>query len=265
MNTRNVGSVGASVDGARRAVSRRGFLGRLGLGSVTALFAASGISRLAGAAPRADADITASSLPLALPPMPYGYGALEPFIDEATMRLHHQAHHAEYVAELTAALRNYPDLQQRPITDLLRNLQALPPAIRETVRNNGGGHVNHAIFWVIMGPGGYREPTGELAQAINAAFGNFAGFKGIVNQTGLNRFGSGWAWLVLDQNGRLLIRDTLNQDSPYMDGQTPLLGVDVWEHSYYLRYRNRRSDYLNAWWNTVNWDAVAMRYAAARR
>jgi Fe-Mn family superoxide dismutase len=200
-----------------------------------------------------------------LPPLPYDYAALEPHIDTQTMQIHHDKHHGAYVNNLNAALENYPDLQNKSAEDLIKDLNALPEAIRTAVRNNGGGHVNHTMFWQIMGPKGGGEPTGDLADAINKTFGSFAAFKDAVNKAGAGRFGSGWAWLVLDSAGALKVTSTANQDNPLMEGQTPILGVDVWEHAYYLKYQNRRADYLNAWWNVVNWNEVAQRYAKARK
>jgi len=195
-----------------------------------------------------------------LPPLPYDYSALEPNIDTETMKIHHDKHHAAYVTNLNAAVQNYPDLQNKEVIDLLRNINDIPEAIRTAVRNNGGGHANHTMFWEIMGPNGGGEPTAALAQAINQAFGDFNSFKEKINDAGVKRFGSGWSWLVRDRSGNLQVISTANQDSPYMDGQVPILGVDVWEHAYYLKYQNRRPDYLKAWWNTVNWDAVAKRF-----
>ena len=195
-----------------------------------------------------------------LPPLPYDYSALEPHIDTQTMQIHHDKHHAAYVNNLNAALKGNAELQDTSVEDLLRNINSVPEAIRTAVRNNGGGHANHTMFWEIMGPGSGREPTGDLAQAINRAFDDFNSFKQKINDAGTKRFGSGWAWLVKNRSGNLEVISTANQDSPYMDGQIPILGVDVWEHAYYLKYQNRRPDYLNAWWNVVNWEAVAKRF-----
>ena len=194
-----------------------------------------------------------------LPPLPYDYSALEPHIDTQTMQIHHDKHHGTYVTNLNTALANYPDLHNQTIVDILRNINNVPEAVRTAVRNNGGGHANHSMFWEIMGPNGGGEPTGAVADAINKAFGDFNSFKQQINDAGVKRFGSGWAWLVQDANGKLQVISTANQDSPFMDGLTPILGVDVWEHAYYLKYQNKRADYLNAWWNTINWDAVAKR------
>jgi superoxide dismutase, Fe-Mn family len=200
-----------------------------------------------------------------LPPLPYGYEALEPHIDTQTMQIHHDKHHATYVNNLNAALKDQPDLQGSTIADLeklLRNLNSVPESIRTAVRNNGGGHINHSMFWEIMGPNG-GQPSGALGDAINAAFGGLDQLKAAINDAGAKRFGSGWSWLVVD-GGQLKVLSTANQDSPFMDGQYPVLGVDVWEHAYYLKYQNRRPDYLGAWWNTVNWEAVAQRFSQAK-
>ncbi len=199
-----------------------------------------------------------------LPPLPYDYNALEPYIDEETMHLHHDKHHQAYINNLNTALANYPDLQGKSAEELIRDLSSVPEAIRTAVRNNGGGHVNHTMFWEIMGPNGGGEPTGALADAINQSFGSFDALKQQFNDAGVKRFGSGWAWLVRGSDGKLSVTSTANQDNPLSEGQYPVLGNDVWEHAYYLKYQNRRPDYLNAWWNVVNWDRVAARYAAAR-
>jgi superoxide dismutase, Fe-Mn family len=200
-----------------------------------------------------------------LPPLPYDYAALEPNIDEQTMRIHHDKHHGTYVTNLNNALKDHPDLQSKSVDDLLRGLNAVPEAIRTAVRNNGGGHANHTMFWEIMAPGGSKQPTGALADAINTAFGNVDTLKQQINDAGLKRFGSGWAWLIVDAGGKLQVVSTPNQDTPLMEGHPPVLGVDVWEHAYYLKYQNRRADYLTAWWNVLNWDAVAKRYSGLRR
>jgi Fe-Mn family superoxide dismutase len=199
-----------------------------------------------------------------LPPLPYDYKALEPHIDEQTMRLHHDKHHAAYVNNLNAALESQPDLQNKSIEELLAMVDRIPEAIRATVRNNGGGHANHTIFWEMMAPGGAKEPDAELAGAINSSFGGFAQFKEQFTKACVGRFGSGWGWLTSDRSGKLAIESTPNQDTPLMAGKTPLLGCDVWEHAYYLKYQNRRPDYVGAWWNVVNWTDVAQRFAKAR-
>ncbi len=198
-----------------------------------------------------------------LPPLPYSFDALEPHIDAQTMEIHHDKHHATYVTNLNKALEQAPELANQPIEDLLRNIHKVPEAIRTAVQNNGGGHANHSMFWTIMGPNGGGEPTGALAQAITDTFGSLDAFKEKITTNGTGRFGSGWSWLVWN-NGKLEALSTPNQDSPLMTGMTPILGVDVWEHAYYLKYQNKRPDYLKAWWNVVNWAAVAQRFEAAR-
>jgi superoxide dismutase, Fe-Mn family len=199
-----------------------------------------------------------------LPPLPYATNALEPHIDTRTMEIHHGKHHNAYVTNLNKALENYPDLQSKSIEELVGMIDQIPEAIRTAVRNNGGGHINHTMFWNLMGPGKGGEPTGELAAAINAAFGSFASFKEKFAAAGTGRFGSGWAWLVVEKGGALTITSTPNQDTPLMEHKTPILGLDVWEHAYYLNYQNRRPDYIAAWWNVVDWDAVAKHYAAGK-
>ena len=198
-----------------------------------------------------------------LPPLPYDYNALEPHIDEQTMRIHHDKHHGGYVSKVNAALEGHADLQNKSIEDLLRSIDSVPENIRGAVRNNGGGHANHSLFWQIMSPNGGGAPSGELAEAINASFGSFEKFKEEFSDAAANRFGSGWAWLVVD-NGKLAVTSTPNQDSPLMEGKTPILGLDVWEHAYYLKYQNLRPDYIKAFWNVVNWEEVAKRYQAAK-
>ncbi len=199
-----------------------------------------------------------------LPPLPYAYDALEKAIDEQTMRLHHDKHHAAYVNNLNAAIEKHPDLGDMSPEELLRSIDRVPEDIRTAVRNNGGGHVNHTLFWRIMSPTGGGAPTGAIADAIGSTFGDFDAFKQRFNDAGLKRFGSGWAWLVRTRDGRFEVTSTANQDSPLMEGHDPILGLDVWEHAYYLHYQNRRADYLNAWWNVVNWDEVNTRLAQAR-
>lgn len=203
-------------------------------------------------------------MPFEVPPLPYDYNALEPYIDEATMRYHHDNHHQTYVTNLNNALANYPDLQGKTIEELLSNLEAIPEAIRTAVRNNGGGHWNHTFFWEIMGPNAGGAPEGELAAAIDAAFGSFDAFKEKFKTTALGRFGSGWAWLIAGKDGSLSIMSTPNQDNPLMEGKTAILGIDVWEHAYYLKYQYKRAAYVDAWWNVVNWAKVAEHYAAAK-
>jgi Fe-Mn family superoxide dismutase len=197
-----------------------------------------------------------------LPPLPYDYAALEPHIDEQTMRIHHDKHHAAYVDNLNKALEKHPALMAKSPEDLIRALDAVPETARTAVRNNGGGHVNHTMFWQIMTPGGPAAPRGDLAAALQK-LGGLDTVKEEVNKAGLGRFGSGWAWITADRGGALKIESTPNQDNPLMEGRTPILGVDVWEHAYYLKYQNRRGDYLKAWWNVVNWDKVAERLAKA--
>jgi superoxide dismutase, Fe-Mn family len=198
-----------------------------------------------------------------VPPLPYDYTALEPHIDEATMHFHHDKHHATYVTNVNTALANHPDLAALSVEDLISNLSRVPEDIRTAVRNNGGGHANHSLFWQVMGPNGGGEPTGALAAAINSTFGGFAGFKEQIAKAGAGRFGSGWAWLTVGAGGALKVESTANQDSPLSEGRTPILGVDVWEHAYYLKYQNLRPKYIEAWFNTINWGEVAKRYAAA--
>ena len=191
-----------------------------------------------------------------LPPLPYDYTALEPHIDEQTMRIHHDKHHAAYVNNLNAALEKHPELANKSVEDLVKGINTVPEDIRTAVRNNAGGHINHTMFWEIMGPGKGGAPSGAIGDAIKSAFGDFEKFKTQMNDAGTKRFGSGWAWL-LDVGGKLVIESTANQDSPLMEGKKPVLGIDVWEHAYYLKYQNRRPDYVTAWWNVVDWNAVA--------
>jgi Fe-Mn family superoxide dismutase len=195
-----------------------------------------------------------------LPPLPYPADALEAAIDKRTMEIHHGAHHKAYVDNLNAAVQGHPDLANLPIDQLMRDIQKVPQDIRQKVINNGGGHANHSMFWEIMAPNAGGEPTGALAEAIKSTFTDFANFKAKIKEAGLGRFGSGWAWLVRDAGGKLSILSTANQDSPLMQGLTPVLGVDVWEHAYYLRYQNKRADYVDAWWKVANWPAIAKRF-----
>jgi Fe-Mn family superoxide dismutase len=194
-----------------------------------------------------------------LPQLPYAYDALEPHIDARTMEIHHTKHHQTYITNVNNALKDHPDLANKSVEELIRDLSSVPESIRTVVRNNGGGHANHSFFWQIMGPNG-GEPTGKLADDINSTFGGLDGLKEKINAAGAGRFGSGWSWLVKGKDGKLEVMSTPNQDSPLMDGMTPVLGVDVWEHAYYLNYQNRRPDYLKAWWNVVNWAEVSRRY-----
>lgn len=198
-----------------------------------------------------------------LPELPYAYDALEPHIDKETMNIHHTKHHNTYVTNVNAALEGHDDLSSKSIEELISDLNAVPEDIRTAVRNNGGGHVNHSLFWQLLSPNGGGQPTGAVADAINSKFGSFDEFKEKFEAAGKTRFGSGWAWLVVS-NGELEVTSTPNQDSPLSEGKTPILGVDVWEHAYYLKYQNRRPDYLAAFWNVVNWDEVSKRYEAAK-
>lgn len=199
-----------------------------------------------------------------LAPLPYAYDALEPYIDTRTLEIHHDKHHATYLANLNKTLENYPDLQSRPAEDLLKDLNAVPESIRTAVRNNGGGFVNHNFYWESLAPQAGGEPPAEspLAAAIQKAFGDFGAFKEKLTAATIGRFGSGWGWLSVDKQGGLVIHSTANQDSPLSEGLVPLLTCDVWEHAYYLNYQNRRADYVTAWWNLVNWKKVAERYSA---
>lgn len=201
--------------------------------------------------------------PFELPDLPYAADALEPNIDARTMEIHHDKHHAGYTKKLNNALEGNSDLQQKSIEDLLRGIDSVPQDIRTAVRNNGGGYSNHAMFWEIMSPDGGGRPEGELSNAIEDAFGSFDSFKEKLTNAASTQFGSGWGWLVAGSNGKLSVYSTPNQDSPYMKGDAPIMGVDVWEHAYYLKYQNKRGDYLSNWWNTVNWSAVAERFSAA--
>jgi superoxide dismutase, Fe-Mn family len=195
--------------------------------------------------------------------LPYSHDALEPHIDARTMEIHHGKHHQTYVDKLNEALQGHSDLQGKEVVDLLRDIDRIPESIRTAVRNNGGGHANHSLFWTIMGPGGGGRPSGPLAEALDRAFGDFDSFKNRLSSAATGQFGSGWGWLVL-RGGELEVLATPNQDSPHMQGAVPILGVDVWEHAYYLKYQNRRPEYLEAWWNTVEWEAVGRRYEQAR-
>ncbi len=199
-----------------------------------------------------------------LPPLPYDYNALEPYIDTQTMQLHHDKHHATYVTNLNNALKDTPFASLQPDEVLLR-INEVPDAVRTAVRNNGGGHANHSMYWQIMKPNGGGEPTGDIAQAITSSFGSFDAFKTAFNDAAAKQFGSGWAWVTLGQDGKLQITSSANQDSPLLNGVYPIFGNDVWEHAYYLKYQNRRPEYLNNWWNVVNWDEINKRYAQAKQ
>ena len=203
--------------------------------------------------------------PFTLPELPYAYDALEPHIDEETMKIHHNKHHAAYVNNANKALAGHPDLAKMSVWDLIAHLDEVPEDIRTALRNNAGGHANHTMFWLMMKPDGGGEPTGELAEAINETFGSFADFKKEFTAASLKVFGSGWAWLSITPDGEMVIETTPNQDSPIMNGGKPLLGLDVWEHAYYLKNQNRRAEYIDAWWNVVNWDYVAEKYAEAKK
>jgi Fe-Mn family superoxide dismutase len=199
-----------------------------------------------------------------LPNLPYAYDALEPHIDARTMEIHHTKHHQAYIDKANAALENHPELASKPIDELMRQLSSVPEDIRTVIRNNGGGHANHSLFWTVMKPKGGGEPAGDLASAISSKFGSFDNFKKEMSNAGANRFGSGWAWLSVDKGG-LVVESTPNQDTPLSEGRTPILGIDVWEHAYYLKYQNKRPDYIAAFWNVVNWDEVARRFREAKK
>ena len=199
---------------------------------------------------------------LVLPPLPYGFDALEPHIDAKTMEIHHDKHHATYVTNANAALEKHPEWASKSVEDLLWSINEVPEDIRTTIRNNAGGHSNHSIFWTIMGPGGGGTPPGRVGDGIKSTFGSYDSFKEQLQKAGLGQFGSGWAWLLVDKAGKLSIKSYPNQDSPYMEGLTPILGVDVWEHAYYLKYQNKRADYITAWFNTLNWDAINTRFSS---
>ena len=196
-----------------------------------------------------------------LPDLGYDFAALEPVIDARTMEIHHDKHHAAYVAKLNEALQGHPDLESKPVEELLRGIDQVPEDIRTKVRNHGGGHANHTLFWKIMAPGARGEPQGDLAKAIADAFGSFDAFKTKLGDAAANQFGSGWGWLVKDGSGKLEVYALPNQDSPLMKGHTPILGIDVWEHAYYLKYQNKRPDYIKAWWDAVNWEAVGRNFS----
>ncbi|OGE23959.1 MAG: superoxide dismutase [Candidatus Dadabacteria bacterium RIFCSPHIGHO2_12_FULL_53_21] len=203
-------------------------------------------------------------MPYQLPKLPYSYDALEPHIDARTMEIHHTKHHQTYINNVNAALEKYPALAEKSVEDLISDLNAVPEDIRTVVRNNGGGHANHSLFWTIMAPKAGGEPSGELGEAIKSAFGGFDGFKDQFSKAAAGRFGSGWAWLSVGGSGKLAVTSTPNQDSPLSEGLTPILGLDVWEHAYYLNYQNRRPDYIAAWWNVVNWKQVASNYTSSK-
>jgi Fe-Mn family superoxide dismutase len=201
-------------------------------------------------------------MPFVLPPLAYGFDALEPHIDAKTMEIHHDKHHATYVANANKALENHPALAAKSVEDLLWGINEVPEDIRTVIRNNAGGHSNHSIFWTIMGPGGGGAPKGRIGDSIKTTFGSYDAFKELLQKTAVGQFGSGWAWLVVDKNAKLSVKGYPNQDSPYMEGLTPILGVDVWEHAYYLKYQNKRADYVTAWFNTLNWEAIDARFSS---
>lgn len=243
-------------------INRRAFL------QLTSLAVGSGVLvSCSNLAPEAKVDQTNAAKTVqefTLPPLGYAFNALEPYIDARTMELHHDKHHATYVKNLNAALKGVA-LQASSAEDVLRKLNDIPEAKRETVRNNAGGHVNHTMFWQIMRPGGKKEPQGELAEALKSTFGSIDEFKQKFNKVGAGRFGSGWVWLVMRKDGKLHLKSTPNQDSPILENEYPIMGNDVWEHAYYLKYQNKRADYLNAWWHVVNWDEVEKRYQQAKK
>ncbi len=209
-------------------------------------------------------NVAQNNLEFVLPDLPYDYDALEPYIDSQTMTLHHDKHHAGYVKNLNEAIAPYPELQEQTIEELLLDIDSLPEDIQTIVRNNGGGHANHSMFWSIMTNNSEGTPTGELADAISSSFGDFATFQEEFNTAGTKQFGSGWAWLVMNDEKELEVMSTPNQDSPFLDGKYPIMGNDVWEHAYYLNYQNKRTDYLEAWWNVINWTEVNQRFVAAQ-
>jgi len=250
-------------------MNRRRFLFKSGIVGAGIFSAAKVAPELlhASAVAHSDSNFTLEDtpVPFTLPPLPYSFDALEPYIDAKTMEIHHDKHHGAYVTNLNKALEGHADLQAKSIDDLLKGLDSVPENIRTAVRNNGGGHWNHTLFWTLMKKGGGGEPKGDLASAINSAFGSFAGFQEKFAAAGLGRFGSGWAWLVL-RDGKLAIDSTPNQDTPYLlpGGGRAVLGLDVWEHAYYLKYQNLRGDYIKAWWNVVNWDKAAELFASKK-
>jgi Fe-Mn family superoxide dismutase len=246
-------------------LNRRNFLMLLGAATGTAALGSFPSAVSALSEPLARNKQAMEEGPFKLPPLPYAYDALEPHIDKATMQFHHDKHHAAYVRNLNNAIKKYPQLKEMSAEDLIRNLDSVPEDIRTTVRNNGGGHINHSMFWEIMSPDGGGEPKGAIAKAIQTNFGSVEAFKKAFNEAGSKQFGSGWAWLVLDKDGKLQVMNTPNQDSPLLMGAMPIMGNDVWEHAYYLNYQNRRGDYLNEWWNVVNWDEVNKRYEQAMK
>jgi Fe-Mn family superoxide dismutase len=247
---------------------RRKFLSTSGILGAGLLGAGNAASSLLHAEPGSDFEshlnLEDKPVPFSVPPLPYPNDALEPYIDARTMEIHHDKHHGAYVTNLNKALEGHPDLQAKSIDDIMKNLDSVPENIRTAVRNNGGGHWTHSLFWPLMKKGGGGEPKGDLAAAINSSFGSFAGFKEKFKAAGLGRFGSGWAWLLV-KDGKLAIDSTANQDTQYIAGGKAVIGIDVWEHAYYLKYQNVRGDYIDAWWNVVNWDRAAELYSAAKK
>lgn len=245
------------------ALNRRNFL--FLLGATTGVAALGTLPSMAEPLlkPLLDKQQSESEAAFKLPPLPYDYNALEPHIDAATMKFHHDRHHAAYVKNLNDAVNKNPQLKGKSVEEMLRDLSMVPEDVRTTIRNNGGGHLNHSMFWEIMSPKGGGEPTGSIAQAIKETFGSFDSLKEQFNEAGAKRFGSGWAWLVRSKDGKLQVMSTANQDSPLMEGFYPIMGNDVWEHAYYLKYQNKRADYLTAWWNVINWSEVNKRFEQA--
>jgi superoxide dismutase, Fe-Mn family len=235
--------------------NRREFLKVAGLAAAASTMTL-GVARHASAASLQEGG---KAMPFELPKLPYAFDALEPHIDAMTMQIHHDKHHQAYVDNLNKALAEAPDLQKKSIEDLIMGIDKVPDAIRTMVQNNGGGHANHSMFWQIMKPKGGGDPSGKIADVIKSTFTDFASLKTKLNDAGLKRFGSGWSWLVKTKDGKFDVYSTANQDSPLMKGDKPILGIDVWEHAYYLKYQNKRGDYLNAWWNTINWDEINKR------
>jgi superoxide dismutase, Fe-Mn family len=231
--------------------------------AAAAVAGAGAVSWLGGGASPARAAEAASGGAFALPPLPFAEDALEPHIDAMTMRIHHDKHHGAYVEKLNAAVAQAPALAGKQVEDILRHINDVPEAVRTAVRNHGGGHANHSLFWKILKPGGGGAPAGDFAKAVDAAFGGTDGLKKALTDAAMGRFGSGWAWLCVDAGKKLVVESAANQDSPLMEGRTPVLGIDVWEHAYYLKYQNRRADYVAAFFNVVDWSAVGSRYEAA--
>lgn len=244
-------------------LNRRHFLTLLGTTTGAATLGALGFGMQSCAMGLPSGTVAQATETFKLPPLPYDYNALEPYIDAETMQFHHDKHHAAYVKNLNAAIDQYPELKVMTATELLRQIETVPSEIRQAVINNGGGHVNHSMFWEIMSPNGGGTPSDGIGTAIRQTFGSFENFQKMFNEAGTKRFGSGWAWLVMTADGTLQVTSTSNQDSPLMQGLYPIMGNDVWEHAYYLKYRNKRDEYLTAWWNVVNWQAINQRYEQA--